>query len=123
MPQYEVASNPEFLREGSAVRDFLHPDRIVIGADSDRAGALLRELYERDFACPIFMTSVRTAELIKHTANAFLATKISFINMVADYCDRVGADVSDVAQGIGLDPRIGPHFLRAGLGYGGSCFS
>ena len=123
MPEYEVASNPEFLREGSAVRDFLHPDRIVIGADSDRARALLRELYARDFECPILITSTRTAELIKHAANAFLATKISFVNMVADFCDQVGADVSDVARGIGLDPRIGPHFLQAGLGYGGSCFT
>ena len=123
LPRYEVASNPEFLREGSAVHDFLHPDRIVIGADSDRARTLLRELYERDFDCPILLTSLRAAELIKHAANAFLATKISFINMVADFCDHVGADVSDVARAIGLDPRIGPHFLKAGLGYGGSCFS
>lgn len=119
---YEIASNPEFLREGSAVQDFLHPDRVVVGADSDRARALLLELYRHDFDCPILVTSVRMAELIKHTANAFLATKISFINMVADFCDRVDADVSVVARGIGLDHRIGPHFLNAGLGFGGSCF-
>lgn len=119
---FDVASNPEFLREGSAVHDFLHPDRIVIGADSERARALLGELYGRDFACPVLVTGVRVAELIKHTANAFLATKLSFINMVADLCEQAGADVSDVARGIGLDPRIGASFLGAGLGYGGSCF-
>lgn len=119
---YEVASNPEFLREGSAIQDFLQPDRIVIGADSPRARGLLLDLYQRDFACPILITDVKTAELIKHAANAFLATKISFINMVADLCEQVGADVSVVAQGIGLDHRIGPYFLQAGLGFGGSCF-
>jgi UDPglucose 6-dehydrogenase len=118
---YEVASNPEFLREGSAVHDFLHPDRVVIGVDSERARALLLELY-RSFECPILVTSVKMAELIKHAANAFLATKISFINMVADLCEKVGGDVGTVAQGIGLDHRIGPHFLGAGLGFGGSCF-
>jgi UDPglucose 6-dehydrogenase len=119
---YDVASNPEFLREGSAIEDFLHPDRIVIGADSPRAQALLLDLYRRDFVCPILLTDIKNAELIKHAANAFLATKISFINMVADLCERVGADISMVAQGIGLDHRIGPHFLQAGLGFGGSCF-
>jgi UDPglucose 6-dehydrogenase len=119
---YEVASNPEFLREGSAIEDFLHPDRIVIGADSPRAQALLLDLYRHDFACPILLTDIKNAELIKHAANAFLATKISFVNMVADLCERVGADISMVAQGIGLDHRIGPHFLQAGLGFGGSCF-
>ena len=119
---YEVASNPEFLREGSAVQDFLHPDRIVLGADSERACALLLELYKRDFDCPILVTSVKMAELIKHAANAFLATKISFINMIADLCEKVGGDVTTVAGGIGLDHRIGAHFLRAGLGFGGSCF-
>ena len=118
----EVASNPEFLREGSAVHDFLHPDRIVIGADSERARGLLLELYQHDFGCPILVTSVKMAELIKHTANAFLATKISFINMVADLCEKVGGDVDTIARGIGLDHRIGTHFLRAGLGFGGSCF-
>jgi UDPglucose 6-dehydrogenase len=120
--EFEVASNPEFLREGSAIEDFLHPDRIVIGADSARARATLETLYRRDFRCPILVTSVKMAELIKHAANAFLATKISFINMVADLCDKVDADVSVVANGIGLDHRIGPHFLHAGLGFGGSCF-
>jgi UDPglucose 6-dehydrogenase len=119
---YEVASNPEFLREGSAIEDFLHPDRIVIGADSLRAQALLLDLYRRDFVCPILLTDIKNAELIKHAANAFLATKISFINMVADLCERVGADISMVAEGIGLDHRIGPDFLQAGLGFGGSCF-
>src|SRR3989454_371550 len=119
--EFDVASNPEFLREGSAVRDFLQPDRIVIGADTDRARSLLLELYEPNFDCPIVSTSVTTAELIKQTANSFLATKISFINMVADLCEELGVDVATVARGIGLDPRIGSHFLNAGLGFGGSC--
>ncbi len=119
---YEVASNPEFLREGSAIQDFLHPDRIVIGADSERARALLLELYQGDFGCPVVVTTVQMAELIKHAANAFLAAKISFINMISDLCEKVGADVSMVAKGIGLDHRIGSHFLNAGLGFGGSCF-
>jgi UDPglucose 6-dehydrogenase len=119
---FDVVSNPEFLREGSAIQDFLHPDRIIIGADSERARALLQRLYGDGFHCPILMTSVKMAELIKHAANAFLATKISFINMVADVCEKVGGDVTTVAKGIGLDHRIGPHFLRAGLGFGGSCF-
>jgi UDPglucose 6-dehydrogenase len=120
--EFEVASNPEFLREGSAIEDFLHPDRIVVGADSERARRLLLELYRQGFDCPILITSVKMSELIKHAANAFLATKISFINMVADLCEQVGGDVSVVARGIGLDRRIGPHFLNAGLGFGGSCF-
>lgn len=120
--EYDVASNPEFLREGSAVRDFLHPDRIVIGADSERARALMLTLYQKDFDCPILVTNVKTAELIKHASNAFLASKISFINMVADLCEEVGVDVSVVAKGLGLDRRIAPHFLDAGLGFGGSCF-
>jgi UDPglucose 6-dehydrogenase len=119
--EFDVASNPEFLREGSAVRDFLQPDRIVIGADSGRARALLLDLYQPSFDCPIVVTSVTTAEFIKQTANAFLATKISFINMVSDLCEELGVDVTTVAQGIGLDPRIGGHFLNAGLGFGGSC--
>jgi len=119
--EFDVASNPEFLREGSAVRDFLQPDRIVIGADTSRARSLLLDLYERSFACPIVVTSVTTAELIKQTANAFLATKISFINLVADLCEELSVDVATVARGVGLDPRIGPHFLNAGLGFGGSC--
>jgi UDPglucose 6-dehydrogenase len=120
--EFDIASNPEFLREGSAVQDFLHPDRVIIGADSARARALLQQLYGDDFGCPILVTSVKMAELIKHAANAFLATKISFINMVSDLCEKVGADVATVAKGIGLDHRIGPHFLRAGVGFGGSCF-
>jgi UDPglucose 6-dehydrogenase len=122
---YEVASNPEFLREGSAVVDTLRPDRIVVGADSERGFAILRELYEpilRDTDCEWLATDRATAELIKHASNAFLATKISFINAVARVCERSGADVEVVARGMGLDPRIGPSFLRAGPGYGGSCF-
>ena len=119
--EFDVASNPEFLREGSAVRDFLEPDRIVIGADTGRARSLLLDLYERSFDCPIVVTSVTTAELIKQTANAFLATKISFINLVADLCEELGVDVTTVARGVGLDPRVGSDFLRAGLGFGGSC--
>lgn len=118
--EYDIASNPEFLREGTAVRDFLHPDRIVIGADSERARAWLQELY-RGVETSIFVTDLNTAEAIKHAANSFLALKISFINMVADLCEATGADVKHVAAGIGLDPRIGPHFLQAGLGYGGFC--
>jgi len=118
--EFDVASNPEFLREGTAVRDFLEPDRIVIGADTRRARSLLRDLYETNFDCPIVVTSVTAAELIKHTSNAFLATKISFINLVSDLCAELG-DVATVARGVGLDPRIGGHFLDAGLGFGGSC--
>ena len=119
--EFDVASNPEFLREGTAVRDFLEPDRIVIGADTERARSMLLDLYERSFDCPIVATSVTTAELIKQTSNAFLATKISFINMVADLCEELSVDVATVARGVGLDPRIGGHFLKAGLGFGGSC--
>jgi len=119
--EFDVASNPEFLREGSAVQDFLHPDRIVIGADTGRARSLLHDLYEGSFDCPIVVTSVTTAELIKQTANSFLATKISFINMVSNLCEELGVDVTTVARGVGLDPRIGRHFLNAGLGFGGSC--
>jgi UDPglucose 6-dehydrogenase len=122
---WEVASNPEFLREGSAVVDTLDPDRVVVGATSKRAEDCLRELYdpilERSGA-PFLATDRATAELIKHASNAFLATKISFINSVARVCERSGADVELVAKGMGLDPRIGVHFLKAGAGYGGSCF-
>ncbi|HEY8415473.1 MAG TPA: UDP-glucose/GDP-mannose dehydrogenase family protein, partial [Thermaerobacter sp.] len=114
-------SNPEFLREGSAVYDWFHPDRVVIGSESEEAAARVRALYE-GYGAPIVVTDTTTAEMIKYGANAFLATKISFINELANMCDRVGADVEVVARGIGLDPRIGPDFLRAGLGYGGSCF-
>jgi len=114
-------SNPEFLREGSAIHDFLHPDRVVVGADDaptrDKVGALYEPLH-----APIVKTSVPSAEMIKYASNAFLATKISFINEIANVCEQTGADVRTVAQGMGLDERIGPHFLQAGIGYGGSCF-
>src|SRR5438309_6604813 len=119
--EFDVASNPEFLREGSAVRDFLEPDRIVIGADTDRARSLLLDLYKPCFDCPIVLTSVTTAEFIKQTANAFLAAKISFVNVVSDLCEALGVDVTTDARGIGLDHRIGGHFVNAGLGFGGSC--
>ena len=119
-----VASNPEFLREGAAIRDFKIPDRIVVGAEDDKAREVLREIYRPLFLnqAPILMTGRRTAELIKYAANAFLAMKISFINEMANLCEAVDADVHDVARGIGLDNRIGPKFLHPGPGYGGSCF-
>ncbi|MBL6456991.1 UDP-glucose/GDP-mannose dehydrogenase family protein [Belnapia sp. T6] len=119
-----VASNPEFLREGNAIGDFMRPDRVVLGADSDAAFATLRRLYRPLYLIetPIVATSIETAELIKYAANAFLATKITFINEIADLCERVGADVHDVARGMGLDGRIGRKFLHPGPGYGGSCF-
>ena len=119
-----VASNPEFLREGAAIADFKHPDRIVVGAADDHAQDVLREIYRPLFLnrAPILFTGRRTAELTKYAANAFLAVKISFINEIADLCEAVDADVQDVARGIGLDNRIGPKFLHAGPGYGGSCF-
>ena len=138
---FEVASNPEFLREGTAVVDFIHADRIVIGTDSDRAADLLKRIYEPltsgayyrsgtavPGCCsdanrpPLLQTSTKAAEIIKHASNAFLAAKISFINVVANICEAAGADVEEVARGIGMDSRIGPKFLRAGVGYGGSCF-
>jgi UDPglucose 6-dehydrogenase len=121
---FDVCSNPEFLREGSAIGDFMRPDRVVIGAESERAQALMRELYRPLYLTetPIVMTSPETAELTKYAANAFLATKITFINEIADLCEKVGADVQHVAKGIGLDGRIGRKFLHAGPGYGGSCF-
>jgi UDPglucose 6-dehydrogenase len=121
---FDVASNPEFLREGSAIEDFMRPDRVVIGADSERARAVMRALYRPLYLIetPMLFTSVETAELIKYAANAFLATKITFINEIADLCEAVGADVQDVARGIGLDGRIGRKFLHAGPGFGGSCF-
>lgn len=135
---YDVASNPEFLREGTSVEDFLHPDRIVIGVDSSRAANLLREIYlpiiEQTFICPVhekcqghsrpkfLVTDTGSAELIKHASNSFLAMKISFINMVADLCETVGADVTRVAEGMGSDPRIGSAFLNPGIGFGGFCF-
>jgi UDPglucose 6-dehydrogenase len=119
-----VASNPEFLREGAAIADFKHPDRIVVGADDERARDVLKEIYRPLFLnrAPILFTGRRTAELTKYAANAFLAVKISFINEIANLCETVDADVQDVARGIGLDNRIGPKFLHAGPGYGGSCF-
>jgi len=122
--QFEVVSNPEFLREGSAIQDFMRPDRVVIGAESDRAKDVMRELYRPLYLIetPLIFTTVETAELTKYAANSFLATKISFINEIADLCEAVGADVQDVAKGIGLDGRIGRKFLHAGPGYGGSCF-
>ena len=138
---FDVASNPEFLREGCAVMDFLYPDRIVVGADSERCASVLREIYapltegnyyKRQAAIPhpdrvripppLIITSIKSAELIKHASNAFLAMKISFINAVASVCESVGANVQQVCQGIGSDSRIGPRFLNPGIGYGGSCF-
>jgi UDPglucose 6-dehydrogenase len=138
---FDVASNPEFLREGTAVGDFLYPDRIVVGADTSRCAELLRQIYEpltsgdyykRDgivpnpnggrIPPPIIVTSTKSAELIKHASNAFLATKISFINAVANVCEAVGADIKEVCEGIGSDARIGRRFLNPGIGYGGSCF-
>jgi UDPglucose 6-dehydrogenase len=120
----QVVSNPEFLREGAAIQDFKHPDRIVVGTDDMRARAVVAELYRPLHlnASPIFHVNRRTAELIKYAANAFLATKITFINEVADLCEQVGADVNEVARGMGLDNRIGGKFLHAGPGFGGSCF-
>jgi UDPglucose 6-dehydrogenase len=122
--QFAVVSNPEFLREGAAIQDFKHPDRIVVGTDDERARQVMNELYRPLYlnAAPILTTGRRTAELIKYAANAFLATKITFINEIADLCEKVGADVQHVARGIGLDNRIGGKFLHAGPGYGGSCF-
>ncbi len=138
---FDVVSNPEFLREGTAVCDFLHPDRIVVGADSDRAAEVLQRIYRPltsgayytranaiDGVCTeveppqLLMTSTKSAEIIKHASNAFLALKISFINAVSNLCEATNANVEQVARGMGLDTRIGPRFLRPGIGYGGSCF-
>ncbi|MDD5226566.1 MAG: UDP-glucose/GDP-mannose dehydrogenase family protein [Candidatus Omnitrophica bacterium] len=118
---FDVASNPEFLREGSAIHDFLQPDRIVIGVSSDRAEKIFRELYS-PLKAPMIVTDIKSAELIKHAANSFLATKISFTNAVSRICDAVGADIEKVTLGMGLDARIGKQFLKAGIGFGGSCF-
>ena len=122
--EFDVASNPEFLREGAAIDDFMRPDRVVVGVQSDRAKEVMADVYRplflRDF--PIVFTDLESAEMIKYAANAFLATKITFINEIASLCERVGADVKDVARGMGLDGRIGNKFLHAGPGYGGSCF-
>lgn len=122
--EFDVASNPEFLREGSAIGDFMRPDRVVIGTESERAREVLRRLYRPLYLieAPILFTTIETAELTKYAANSFLAMKITFINEMADLCEKVGADVHDVARGIGLDGRIGRKFLHAGPGYGGSCF-
>ena len=121
---FDVASNPEFLREGSAIQDFMRPDRVVIGTMSEYARTVLRALYRPLYLLetPVVFTTIETAELIKYAANAFLATKVTFINQIADLCEAVGADVQDVAHGIGLDGRIGRKFLHAGPGFGGSCF-
>ena len=121
---FDVASNPEFLREGNAIEDFMKPDRVVIGCETAQAQEVLRRLYGPLFLnqTPILFTGIETAELTKYAANAFLAMKVTFINEIADLCERVGADVHDVARGIGLDARIGPRFLQPGPGYGGSCF-
>lgn len=122
--EFDVASNPEFLREGAAIDDFMRPDRVVVGVESDRAAEVMAEIYRplylRDF--PILTTDLESAEMIKYAANAFLATKITFVNEIAGLCERVGGDVKEVARGIGLDGRIGNKFLHAGPGYGGSCF-
>ncbi len=121
---FDVASNPEFLREGAALSDFMRPDRVIIGVESDRAEAVLRELYQpiNLIEAPIMKTDLESAELIKYASNAFLATKISFINEISMLCEAIGADVHAVAKGMGLDGRIGRKFLHAGPGYGGSCF-
>jgi UDPglucose 6-dehydrogenase len=119
--EFDVVSNPEFLREGCAVEDLMNPDRIVIGANSDRAMALMQKVYE-PFVAPVLVTDINSAELIKHAANSFLALKISYINAVSAICEASGADVEKVAEGIGMDKRIGRSFLNAGIGYGGSCF-
>jgi UDPglucose 6-dehydrogenase len=122
--EFDVASNPEFLREGSAIEDFLRPDRVVVGCDTERARNVVKEVYRPLYLneTPILFTSRESAELIKYAANAFLATKITFINEMADLCEKLGGDVQDVARGIGLDGRIGSKFLHAGPGFGGSCF-
>jgi UDPglucose 6-dehydrogenase len=121
---FDIVSNPEFLREGSAINDFMRPDRVVIGTESERAANVLKRLYRPLYLLetPVIITTLESAELIKYAANTFLATKITFINEIADLCEEVGADVQDIARGIGLDGRIGRKFLHAGPGYGGSCF-
>ena len=118
---FDVASNPEFLREGSAVSDFLNPDRIIIGVETEKARDILVKIYEK-FKDRILVTNIDTAEIIKHASNSYLALKISYINLIAELCEKTDADVDQVAKGMGFDPRIGSQFLKAGLGYGGSCF-
>lgn len=117
----DIVSNPEFLREGSAINDTFNSDRIIIGSDNERAADIIEEI-NKPFQVPIYRTSIRSAEMIKYASNAFLATKISFINEIANLCEKLDADITEVAQGMGMDKRIGPHFLNAGIGYGGSCF-
>ena len=119
--RFDIASNPEFLQEGIAVQNLLKPDRVVCGVESDRARAILEEIY-KPFSAPLLITGLSTAEITKHAANSFLAMKISFVNMVADLCEMVGADITQVAAGLGMDPRISPGFLKAGIGFGGYCF-
>ncbi len=121
---FDLVSNPEFLREGEAIHDFMNPDRIVIGVEADRAKEIMIHLYKglERTGKPIFITDIKSSEIIKYAANAFLATKISFMNQIAQLCEKVGGDVKEVAKGIGLDQRIGSRFLQAGVGYGGSCF-
>jgi UDPglucose 6-dehydrogenase len=119
--EFDVASNPEFLREGTAVSDFMHPDRVIIGVETKKAEEILVKIYEK-FKDKVLVTNIDTAELIKHASNSFLAMKISYINLMSELCERTDANVELVARGMGLDPRIGPRFLGAGLGYGGSCF-
>ncbi|OGX33041.1 MAG: UDP-glucose 6-dehydrogenase [Omnitrophica WOR_2 bacterium RIFCSPLOWO2_12_FULL_51_24] len=119
--RFDVASNPEFLREGSAIEDFMHPDRIVIGVESKKAKDILLELY-RPLGAKVIVTNINSAEIIKHASNSFLATKISFINAVANVCEKAGADIEEVARGMGFDKRIGRAFLNAGIGFGGFCF-
>lgn len=137
--KFEVASNPEFLREGTAVEDFFHPDRVVVGVESEKSASVMREIYkpilERKFHCPVhggtcpkqpngelLITTISSAELIKHASNSFLALKISYANVISDLCEKIGADVEEVTHAMGLDPRIGTQFLKAGLGFGGFCF-
>jgi len=119
--EFDVASNPEFLREGSAIEDALQPDRVVVGVESDRAKKMFEELYEA-FDCPLVVTGINSAEIIKHASNSFLALKISYVNAVANICEMAGASIDDVVRGMGLDSRISPKFLNAGVGFGGSCF-
>lgn len=119
--KFDIVSNPEFLREGSAVADFMKADRIVIGAENAKAKNIMKKVYE-PLNLLLFMTKLESSEMIKYASNAFLATKISFINEIANVCEKIGADVDEIAEGIGLDPRIGKEFLKAGIGYGGSCF-
>lgn len=119
--EFSIVSNPEFLSEGSALKDFLKPDRIVIGVEDEKSKEIMLDIYS-SINAPKLVVDIKSAELIKYAANAFLATKISFINEIANLCEKTGGDITKVAQGIGLDKRIGPYFLRAGIGYGGSCF-